>query len=78
MVGFGRDHSGDAAGAGGCGPVSVRGRGWDELGEQRADPSVDLVSDGADLFQDLAGRVGEIPVEVALAGEDGAGVAAAH
>ena len=38
---------------------------------------VDLVADGAYLVEGFAGAVGEVPVEVALAGECGAGVAAA-
>jgi hypothetical protein len=39
---------------------------------------VDLVADAADGLDGLPGRVGQVPVEIALAGVDGAGVAAAH
>jgi len=39
---------------------------------------VDIVADGADGGDVESGRVGDVPVEVALAGVDGAGVAAAH
>jgi hypothetical protein len=49
-----------------------------ELGQQRADPHVDVVDDAADLLDVLALRVGDGPVLVALAREDGAGLAAAH
>src|SRR5699024_1365508 len=49
-----------------------------EFGEQAADSAVDVVADGADGLGGLAGGVVEVPVEVALAGEDGAGVTAAH
>jgi hypothetical protein len=46
-----------------------------QVGEQGLDTPPDLVADGPDLLDGEPGRVGEIPVEVALAGEDGAGVA---
>jgi SnoaL-like polyketide cyclase len=49
-----------------------------ELDQQRPDASVDVVPYGADLVEGLSGGVGEVPVEVAPSGEDGAGVAAAH
>src|SRR5918993_4631285 len=49
-----------------------------ELVEQAADAGVDLVADRADCVDALACGVGELPVEVALAGEDRAGVTAAH
>src|SRR5665647_3545976 len=57
-----------------------RGRlgGWDELGDERCDPGLDLVADGAYGVDALAGRVGEHPVLVPLAGVERAGVAAAH
>ncbi len=42
------------------------------------DPSVDLVDDGPDLADRQAGRVGEFPIEITLAGEHWASVAAAH
>ena len=42
------------------------------------DPTVDVVDDGSYLLDALAGRVGELPVEVLLAGVYGAGVSAAH
>src|SRR6476620_1641467 len=50
------------------------GEGSDEV----LDPGLDLVADGADGGDALAGRVLEFPVLVALAREDRAGVAAAH
>jgi len=49
-----------------------------DLVDQGADASFDLVADGAHGVDALSGRDGEVPVEVARAGEDGAGVAAAH
>ena len=49
-----------------------------ELVEECADAAFDLVADGSDGGGVLAGGVGEVPVFVALAGEDRAGVAAAH
>ena len=49
-----------------------------QLGEQAADPALDLVADRAHRLDALARRVLELPVEVALAREDRAGVAAAH
>jgi hypothetical protein len=59
--------------------MAASGDGCDiEVREKLADPAFDLVADGADVFDCLAGGVVEDPVEVALAGEDGAGVAAAH
>jgi hypothetical protein len=48
-----------------------------EVGEQLADPGVDLVADRAYVVDVLACGVGQLPVEVALAGEDGARVATA-
>src|SRR5690606_27817629 len=50
----------------------------EELVEERLRASVDLVDDGPNVVDVLAGRVGEVPVEVALAGEDGACVTTAH
>jgi hypothetical protein len=47
-------------------------------GNQGADSFVDVLANRADLVEGLAWGVGEVPVEVALAGEDGAGVAASH
>src|SRR6266581_1511602 len=49
-----------------------------KLAEQLAYPAFDLVAHGPDGFEALAGGVVEVPVEVPLAGEDRAGVAAAH
>ena len=51
---------------------------WDELPEECGDPLGDLVADGSYLVDWLAGGIGEIPVQVALARVDRAGVAAAH
>src|SRR6266498_3925958 len=59
-------------------PDRSAGRGPDELPEERPYASVDLVADRPHLVDRLAGRVGEIPVEVALPGEDGTGVATPH
>ncbi|OKI48893.1 hypothetical protein A6A27_36370 [Micromonospora sp. CB01531] len=49
-----------------------------QCGEEPFHPGADLVADRADGFDALADGVFELPVLVALAGEDGAGVAAAH
>jgi hypothetical protein len=49
-----------------------------EFADQHGDPLGDLVADVADPVDRLAGRVGEIPVEIALARDDWAFVAAAH
>src|SRR4051794_35130515 len=49
-----------------------------DLGDEPLDKTLDLVADGADRIHALAGRVVELPVEVGLAGEVRAGVAAAH
>jgi hypothetical protein len=43
-----------------------------------ADAAFDLVADRADVRDVYACRAGQVPVFVAAAGEDGAGVAAAH
>src|SRR4249919_2323750 len=51
---------------------------WRQLGQQRPDTLGDLVAYLAHPCQVLAGRVLELPVLVALARIDGAGVAAAH
>lgn len=42
------------------------------------DTSGYIVADGADGFHIEASRVGQVPVEVALARVDGAGIAASH
>ena len=49
-----------------------------EFVEETADSFLDVVADRADGIDGLAGGVGQFPVLVSLAGEDGAGVAAAH
>jgi len=59
-------------------PSNSAGRFSDEVLDEREDSAVDLVANGADVVNAVAGRVGELPVEVALTGVDGAGVAAAH
>jgi L-amino acid N-acyltransferase YncA len=46
--------------------------------EQRADPGGDVVADRADLLDAQPGRVGQLPHQVALAGEHRAGIPAAH
>ena len=48
------------------------------VGSRARDAGFDVVADVADGLDGLAGGVGDVPVLVALAGEDGAGVAAAH
>jgi hypothetical protein len=59
-----------------------RARCRDELGEELLDPAVDLVADTTDLFDGLAGGLAggvlELPVLIALARIDRAGIAAAH
>jgi hypothetical protein len=50
--------------------------GGGEFGEQGADAAVDLVTDRAYFTDGLASGVGQVPVQVALAGVDRAGVAA--
>jgi hypothetical protein len=50
----------------------------DEVGDELLDPDADVVADGPDHIDGLPGGVGELPVLVAFAGEDGAGVAAAR
>src|SRR3954470_6682562 len=62
--------------AGGREGGALSGRG--EVGDQRVDARGDLVAYFADGLQVLAGRVLELPVLVALARIDGAGVSAAH
>jgi hypothetical protein len=57
-------------------PTALGGR--YELGEELLDSPVDVVDDGADRLDGQAGGVLELPVEVALAGIDGAGITAAH
>jgi ACR3 family arsenite transporter len=49
-----------------------------ELGEEVADTTVDVIADGADGFEWLVDGVVDVPVEVPLAGIERAGVAAAH
>src|ERR1700691_5386688 len=49
-----------------------------QLVEQGEYPVADVVADGADGGEVEACGVGEVPVEVALAWVEGAGVAAAH
>ena len=59
-------------------------RGWagsgnvEQLFDESFDQLIDLVADDPNSSDRLAGGVVELPVEVALAGEVGAGVAAAH
>src|SRR4051794_19074270 len=48
-----------------------------QFGDQLLDPAFDLVTDRANRVDALTGGVVEFPVEVALAGEAGADVAAA-
>jgi hypothetical protein len=58
--------------------LANRGLAGVELGEQGLDPALDLVPGRPHRLQRLALRVLEFPVEVALAGDEGALVAAAH
>src|SRR5579864_451613 len=50
----------------------------EQLGRELPHAPVDVVADPAHRLEVLAGRVLELPVEVALAREDRAGVAATH
>jgi hypothetical protein len=56
----------------------LRGGGDVELFDEAADAAFDLVAERADAVEVPAGRVVEVPVLVAGAGEDGAGVATTH
>src|SRR5262245_12933815 len=49
-----------------------------ERGEESAYPAFDLVTDDAYRGKLLAGGIGELPVQIGLAGEHRARVAAAH
>lgn len=49
-----------------------------KFGDEFLDAATDFVADGAHSIEALPGWVVELPVEVPLAGEDGADVAAAH
>ena len=55
-----------------------RSRPLEKFVQQGSDPSIDLVTDGPDLIDRSAGGVRQIPVDIALARVDGAGIAAAH
>src|SRR3546814_20188836 len=59
-------------------PMSVIVRCGEDLGETVPRPPVDLVDDGAHLFDWLASGVREVPVAVALACDDRARVATTH
>src|SRR5690349_7074670 len=48
------------------------------VGEQSPDAFFDVVADGAYRLDVLTGRVGQLPVLVTLAGDDGAGITATH
>src|SRR6476660_10056082 len=50
----------------------------EELGEHVAHTAVHVGDDGPDLLDALPGRIGELPIEVALAGEERACVSAPH
>ena len=54
---------------------SARGQ---EFDDEFLDAATDFIADGAYSIEALPGWVVELPVEVALAGEEGADVAAAH
>src|SRR5690625_357093 len=49
-----------------------------QFGDEASDSALDVVSDGAHGVDALPGGVVELPVLVALAGEDRAGIAAPH
>ena len=49
-----------------------------ELSQEAAYATFDGVADGPHRIDALTGRIGQFPVLVALAGEDRAGVTAAH
>src|SRR5438093_9388729 len=57
-------------------PPAVSGA--DEGLEQLTHQRVDAIADRTYLGDRQAGRVGEVPVEVTLAGEDRTGIAASH
>ena len=58
--------------------VRTSGAGDTETGQQAPHPLLDLVADGADGLDVLAGGVRQLPVLVALAGNEGAGVTTTH
>ena len=62
----------------GLGGVGSAGLENEELAGQTLDSLPDVVTDAPDSREILTGRVLELPVFVALAGKDGAGVAASH
>jgi len=49
-----------------------------ELGDELRDPAFDVVAQHADLGEREAGRVGELPVQVGLAGDERTLVTASH
>ncbi|MFK4112044.1 hypothetical protein [Streptomyces sp. NPDC002176] len=49
-----------------------------DLVDQAADALLDRVADRTNGVDTLPGRIGQLPVEAALPGKDGTGVAAAH
>ncbi len=49
-----------------------------QLFHEVTNPPIDVIDDGPDCIDGLARRIFELPVEVALAGVDGAGVATTH
>jgi hypothetical protein len=49
-----------------------------QVSQELLDPVADLITDGPYCVETETSGVGEVPVEVPLAGEDRAGVAAAH
>jgi hypothetical protein len=51
---------------------------WGELGEQLADPPADVIADATHAVRIGVGRVVPLPVLIALAWEDRAGLAATH
>lgn len=51
---------------------------WPESGDKFFNAPADFIADRAYSTEALPGRVVELPVKVALAGEEGAGVATAH
>src|ERR1039458_787378 len=60
------------------GSSTTSGSAGEQLVDEHADPLLDVVADGADLLYRAARGIGELPVDVALAGIDRARVATAH
>src|ERR1039457_1553783 len=73
-----RDVNNSQPGANGTETSAIRSGGYVQLAEHLPYALMDLVADRAHPIQAQARRVGQVPVEVALARVDRAGVPAAH